>query len=791
MSDYVLVEYGDLEGGGFVPYVAEGRPEPPAPFTAAATRLVQNNVPQPPEPDDDGHRHPLWSLRVVDVEAERHWCFAVQGRGGAFGQAGMCQFLFAPVTAHPGDLWHDAVGLVRPDGRLAHPGAGPGTGHWRRPREADRVRAGLAGLFAGEAKVVLDGEPLDVAATVGALLSVVPAAVARERVWSTCLVRRPTQDNRPIVTGHWPDALPGGNEGLRSWLKRPAERGAPVAHARAEQVVDWLAHRGALGERLPDHLAELPDLDALTAAVVRTELDFELPDVGGMLALHDQRLLLGRGLELLGEWVAHNPLQAVRHLVDPLPAAHEHAVFDALLDEHVQAAPGANPALFPPAASVVPGWAEKLVPLLKGRFTHGQLVDFVRDYLIAPGRPLHGADAYLAHEGWLTSLGVPPGDPSLGIYEVPTRLIAEELGRTGQLSATGRRFLLGAVDPVGEAKRVVDQHATAPPAVVAELIGLFDDRARIAAVLDHALDRGLPGGGHRWAEEWLAEVHALADRSRKPAVLSAALGSFRREGLPPPPPLLVLGLRAAANRNDPSSEAYWVLTQAAAALEEAPGRRSARSAPSWSDGSRAAPAPAVRAAWSSTPAGAAPAPTAAAVGEKPRKSRGFFRRKKQEGGALAVKSSVDGRSPGPGHPAHAQGQHQGAQSAVGQHQGVVGSHQPAAPATSWPSTAPSTAASHSAVSHSAASHQAAPPSAARDDDRFAKPAERSAGTSTAGGPGADGKRPWRSPGARPVRRAVLPGLSAHWPLIGRLVGVLLVIALLVGLFLVVDYMMHR
>ena len=577
MTEFVLVEYGDLEGGGFVPHVTEGSPAPPAAFASAAAKLVGGNVPQPPEPVDDGRHHPMWSLRQVDVEGVAHWCFAVQGRGGAFGQAGMCQFLFAGADFPPHRLWSGASLLVRSDGRLEHPAVGEPAGTWQRPVSDDAVAAGLRGLFAGETKIVLPGSALGVAATIGALLAVLPPAVAARHVWSTYLVRRPVQDQRPIVTGRWPEVLPGGNVGLRSWLDRtPGREGSPVGHPQAGAVVDWLADLAAQGLALPADYAAQPDLEALSALIAARQLDFERPDVPRLLDAGDDRLTFGRGRELLTEWAAASPREAITRLVRGLPEAHEQVVFDSVLDVHRFADPGENPALFPPAASVVPGWDVKLAGLLRARLDrHELVVEFVRDYVIAPGRPLH--ERFHAHESWLNQLGVPPNDPASGIYGVPTARIVAEIRDTKTLGADSRAFLAAAPDPVGEVRRVLDGLASVPPKVAAEFVELGGDERDVTDLIGYALDLGYAGGGSTWAEKWLIDVHGLVEAKRRPAVLSAGLTHVTRLDRELPLPLLVLALRTEADGLDPAA-AVWrkVYVEAAARLES--GAKKARTA---------------------------------------------------------------------------------------------------------------------------------------------------------------------------------------------------------------------
>ncbi len=575
MTDYVLVEYGDLEGGGFVPHVADDRSAPPAAYTAVATKLL-TNVPQRAEPADDGHLHPMWSLRHVDVDAAPHWCFAVQGRGGAFGQAGMCQFLFVPGSHDPATFWYEAVRGIRADGLLEHPDVAEPADRWIRPVDPDRLSAALTALFADAQAVVVDGGPVDVAATLNALIALLPLDVVRRHVFSTYLVRRPVRDPRPPVTGRWPERLHGGNAGLSSWLERAAEqRGKPVAHPKTADVVAWLTGLAARREALPTRYLAVPTLAELVERIAARELDFEQADVPRLLAAGDARLATGRGRDLVSRWAADAPVEAITRLAGkPLSPELAEIVFDSVLDVHVNAPPHTNPALFPPAAGKVPGWSATLARLLKARFDdRARLVEFVRDYVIAEGRPLHGEDRHLAHEAWLTELGVSPADPTVGIYGVPTARIVADIRRHKALGPTARTFLVAAADTPREVRAVIDGLGAVTPAIAVDLIGLCEGRED--EVLAHALSLGQ---GPAWAEKWLLAVHGKADPATGDAVLAAGIAHFDRLDRELPVGLLVLALRSDLDRLKPAAQRK-VLRDAAVRLESDAHRSTATRAP--------------------------------------------------------------------------------------------------------------------------------------------------------------------------------------------------------------------
>ncbi|CCH32259.1 hypothetical protein ABZ816_34130 [Actinosynnema sp. NPDC047251] len=567
MTDYVLVEYGDLTGGGFVPNVGDGRAAPPAAYTAVATKLL-TNVPQRDEPAEDGHLLPMWSLRQVGIDSVPHWCFAVQGRGGAFGQAGMCQFLFAPASHDPAQFWHWAVCRVGADGLLGHPDTAEPSDRWLRPVARTALSAALTALFADAQAVVVDGEPVDVAATLNAVIALLPTAEVRRHVFSTYLVRRAVRDTSPPVTGRWPQRLPGGNAGLGSWLDRAAEQHGKraVKHPKTAEVVAWLTALATRGEALPQRYLEVPSLAGLVDLVAARELDFEESDVPVLLAAGDARLTTGHGRGVLSRWAADAPAAAIAELAGPksLPVELTEVLFDSILDVHVGAAPHTNPALFPPAADQVPGWSTTLARLLRARFdSRARMAEFVRDYVIADGRPLHGADLHQVHEPWLAELGVSPADPSVGIYGVPTARIVADIRQHKALSPTARAFLDAAPDTWREVEAVLDGLGTVTPTVAVELMRLCAGRE--GEVLARVLDLGR-GQGPAWAEKWLLTAHNLAGPSLGGTVLAAGVAHFDRLDRQLPTGLLVQALRSDFDRLTPPAQRK-VLRDAAVRLE--------------------------------------------------------------------------------------------------------------------------------------------------------------------------------------------------------------------------------
>jgi hypothetical protein len=531
VTEHVVVEWGDKSGGGFVPYTdpRRGAP-PPRAFVKVAHDLQDDVVHQPPDDARDNDRFPVWGLQQVEVEDHGpQWCFTVQGRGGAFGRAGSCQFLFAPAADNPAEVWAYGATLVGADGRL---GLDP------RPVTlpvvaAESLVGPLTALAQRRRRIALPGDPTEVAWMILHLISALPDAVVAEHIWMTFPLNIPILDQRPTVTGRWP-AEQSDNLNARQvarWLEPdPAEEPDPLP-PRADEAIRWLA-RTVTTRRLDAGYRAHPSVRALLETIIASELDITEADIGRLVHAQDRRLL--DHPDLVRRWAGQQPNAAIGELLRLPPSWLEDELLEGLLEAHRHVEPGQNPAKFPPAGATR-GWHERFADLLRARYPERNgLLQFVREHVTAPGKPLGTPELVLRHRGWLERLGIPPNDPSTGIFPVPVKEIAAELAQTGRISATHRDFLHAAPDRIGALRKVVERlpEVTADRAAVLMTVPHKEDGMRqvLELVLDHNPHRD------EQAATWLAEVmqRATSDRVRGAVVAAgeAYLGKFQAGPLP-------------------------------------------------------------------------------------------------------------------------------------------------------------------------------------------------------------------------------------------------------------------
>jgi len=533
VTEHVVVEWGDKSGGGFVPYTdpRRGAP-PPRAFVKVAHDLQDDVVHQPPDDARDNDRFPVWGLQQVEVEDHGpQWCFTVQGRGGAFGRAGSCQFLFAPADDNPAEVWAYGATLVGADGRL---GLAP------RPVTlpsvpADSLVGPLTALAQRRRRIALTGAPTEVAWVILHLISALPDAVVAEHIWMTFPLNIPILDQRPSVTGQWP-AEQSDNLNARQvarWLEPdPAEQPDPLP-PRADEAIRWLA-RTVTTRRLDAGYRAHPSVRALLETIIADELDITEADVGRLVHAHDRRLRDGLNPELVRRWAGQQPNAAISELLRAAPSWLADELLEGLLEAQRHAEPGQNPAKFPPA-NATRGWHERLAELLRARYPERNgLLQFVREHVTAPGRPLGTPELVLQHRGWLERLGIAPNDPSTGIFPVPVKEIAAELAQAGRISAAHRDFLHAAPDQIGALRKVVERlpEVAADRAAVLMTVPHKEDGMRqvLELVLDHNPHRD------ERAATWLAEVmqRATSERVRSAVVTAgeAYLGRFQAGPLP-------------------------------------------------------------------------------------------------------------------------------------------------------------------------------------------------------------------------------------------------------------------
>ncbi|NKE63333.1 hypothetical protein FXN61_44075 [Lentzea sp. PSKA42] len=533
MTEHVVVEWGDKSGGGFVLYTDPRRGAPPGPaFVRVAHDLQDDVVHQPPEAARDNDRFPVWGLQQVEVEDHGpQWCFTVQGRGGAFGRAGTCQFLFAPASADPADVWAHGVALVGPDGRLGHEPRLPSL-----PAvNATQLVRPLMALAERRKRIAVTGDPTEVAAVIGCLVTALPSAVVAEHIWMTFPLSTPILDKRPSVTGRWP-AEQSDNlcaRRVERWLEPDPDELPEPQPPRADEAIRWLAQRATGGRRDPAHCG-VASLRALLDLIIREELVITEADIGRLVRAHDPRLQDGAKPQMVRRWAAQQTDTAISELLRNPPHWLEPMLFDGVLQAQLRAGKGQNPAKFPPAPAPG-GWHTRLADLLRARYhNREELLRFVREHVTAPGSPLGTPDLVQRYRHWLERLGISSTDPSTGIFPVPVKEIVTSLVQYGRISAAHREFLRAASDPIGTLRSVVDRMPEVTPAGAAVLMTVQDNENGMRQVLETVLGHN-PHRDERaaaWLDELMKEV---TSRRMKGAVITAGvqhLGKYQAGPLP-------------------------------------------------------------------------------------------------------------------------------------------------------------------------------------------------------------------------------------------------------------------
>ncbi|MGW3966549.1 hypothetical protein ACWED2_42505 [Amycolatopsis sp. NPDC005003] len=496
MTEPVIVRWG---GGlaGFAPNPDPDHPEPPE-LVERAAELVHTLVGQPHTETVDFRRWPIWGL----LRDRTMWCFTVQGRGGGFGRAGVCEFLFLPGDWHPARAWRTGLAKVGADGRLTRGGDRP-------PFDLTPARpavvAALTGLAAGRRKLALDGEPHEVAAVIAALLTVLPVAVAAERFWITYPVKPPVAAGA-VATGRWPADLARERDAdrLLAWLDNEDEP-SPLPEKERE-AVEWMADR-ALENTAVERYRDAPSMREFVDAVVRDELDVDVEDVPHLLRQDPVRLLRGAGPEVARTWARYRPVEAIGELLHGLPDTKLRGMlFDGVLEASVTTCPG----LFPPTPEgSLAGWHDLLADLLRWKYpAKSAVAQFVREYLCVPGGPLESPEARVQATGWLRRLGLTAEDPGLeDLFPMPVEDIAAELEQRGRLSEPHKRRLLHAADPVGVLRAVLDHLPRPSPKAAVSMLQAVPDEPRRRTLLSEMLEAMRRGGDHDDAiSRWLTDV---------------------------------------------------------------------------------------------------------------------------------------------------------------------------------------------------------------------------------------------------------------------------------------------
>jgi len=599
MADLTIVEWGNpLGGGGYTLYVDHDGPTPDKALQRAAEALVFGPVGQPPEGAQDSDRYPVWSLHHVEVDGlGSHWCFAVQGRGGAFGRAGSCQFAFAGGDRDPAEVWETGVRMVGTDGRLSDT-THRRTSNW--PVEEHQLAQAITALAEQRRRIVIDGDPTEVAATIQRLLAALPVSVIRMHSWATYLLQPPARSEHAMVTGRWPEELRQTRAAARmgQWLDSASSDTFSLdQHPRWRDAVSWLIDTTMNDVRYLQSYRALSGMPELLDRIVHEQLGLEFHDIPHYVKTGSERLRQGSGPRLVRKWARQNPAAAIERLVSREPRDWlETLLLDGLLEAHAKAGPGENPMLFPPAGEEpFTDWYYVLAALLKHRFRNDKAAtaEFVLQELMGAGKPLSDRSAIERATPWLQLLGLSPNDPSLGIFPVPTEQIIGELKQFNKLSRMSYERLEHAPDPVEEIRLIVDGLDHISPKAAASLLRTADeirsDRAGVHDLGTYLVAHNRKVNNHPETEVGWFDQMLHADLPRPVTSVLVEIGNDHLDQhgsrlLPAPYLQSVLrfqadepGISQAIRRALVDSASY--LQMAATSQEEPPGTAPSRSEP--------------------------------------------------------------------------------------------------------------------------------------------------------------------------------------------------------------------
>lgn len=414
------VVWADADGTGFSPYDPDDDGVPRA-YWKTAQRLLTADVVQPPESLPTTLPHPVWSLRRVEVSPLGHfWCFSVQGRGGPFGVAGTCRFVFADAAQwHPAEVWWAAAEAARLD---------------TADEEPDRalLRRGLAALLLDRAQLAVPGSPAQVAGLVGGLLARVPPRVAARWTWVTWPLHRPDSRRHRLVAGHWPEEFREYSPNLARQYDQvltelpdlaDGELAAALPDRRRRAAFEWLVdHEVAEGlDGQPDRLvrdSDAVDLASFIDGIAPTVIVPDWTDVPDELTTEAGRARLARQPALARRWATERPEPALARLREiaagPDPYRMAAALLTGLTDAQRQTR--ANLLGLPlTMADAAPtptrgqqGWPGRLAALLIDLAPEpDRRADLLRD-LTAEQSVLHDRDQLAQLHDWLLELGLSP-----------------------------------------------------------------------------------------------------------------------------------------------------------------------------------------------------------------------------------------------------------------------------------------------------------------------------------------------------------------------------------------------
>jgi hypothetical protein len=446
----IMVQWADLTGRGFSPH--DVGPAAPREYWAAAERLLQADLSQPPEGIRSTVGHPVWTLRRVAVQGRRLWCFVVQGRRGPFGVAGTCRFAFAPEGMPALDAWTAGTELAAEDQRI------PAI-----PYDADRfqtvVMQVLGGIVTRQPAVPVDGDPAQTAAIIPAALKVLPERELRAWSFSTCMLQRPDSPELRVVAGGWPEDFrrqePHRADSIDQWFRRgpvtEEEIKTRLGSAAVRRGFEYLVHYAATGKRPdPDLLRGEHTLDEMLVELGHANHVPEWHDVPSMLQTPGGRRRLAEGhLPLVTEWAGKEPVEAVGVLREELSAPLEQALLTGVVraqDDRPDNILGLPTADRPELTA----WHERLATLLLSAYPQAKRLRSVTEGWITRSGVLCDLKDRVAARAWLKRLGLTtqadseyfPPDSGIVVAELNEHLVYTQAAHDEVvLAAKPLRFL--------------------------------------------------------------------------------------------------------------------------------------------------------------------------------------------------------------------------------------------------------------------------------------------------------------------------------------------------------------
>jgi hypothetical protein len=512
----IMVQWADLTGRGFSPH--EVGPAAPREYWAAAERLLQADLSQPPEGIRSTVGHPIWTLRRVKVQGRWLWCFVVQGRRGPFGVAGTCRFAFATGDVPALQAWTDGCEIAAGDQGLPPV---PHDAAWFE----QTVMHVLGGIVVRQSAVPVSGGPAEAAALIPAALKVLPERQSRAWSWSTCMLQRPDSPDLRVVSGAWPDEFrrsePNRAESIDHWFRRgpvtEAEVKARLARDDARRGFEYLVHYASIGKP--------PAADLLRDDCSLDEMLIELSHANHVPTWHDVpsmletpggvRRLSANHRPLVEQWAANDPATAIARLRADFAAP--------LADDVLRGVVGAQDdtsknllGLPTAAAPELTDWHDHLAALLQSCYRTRAALREHTDGWIASDAVLGDDRDLSAARTWLLKLGLTSQDDPE--YFPPSRdIIVGELNEHYEYTPKVAGELALARHPLALLDSVVKELPPLPAHTAATILWMSatrhpgrppDSEARLVQPLAAALTRsGLRGEpAEPWVEDLLGTI---------------------------------------------------------------------------------------------------------------------------------------------------------------------------------------------------------------------------------------------------------------------------------------------